>query len=194
MNEYRIDIKVRNNLLLSKIEKIGFKSIPDFCKNHGISYRTVIKLISMKMKATDKNGNFLDTVYKISDALCCSPEDIFTEKQINAELKTNKKTLLVNEAEIQFCIESLSQNNLLLEDKVNIEQRDKILFEKLDSLYPREREIIMMRFGLGGEEEHTLEEIGKKFGVTRSRIREIEAKAIRKLRHPSRSDELEEFI
>jgi len=66
--------------------------------------------------------------------------------------------------------------------------------EILEGLSPREREIIILRFGLGGERAHTLEEVGKHFNVTRERIRQIEAKALRKLRHPSRAKKLREYL
>src|SRR5262245_21672572 len=64
----------------------------------------------------------------------------------------------------------------------------------LNMLTPREERVIKMRFGLEDGTEHTLEEVGQKFGVTRERIRQIEAKALRKLRHPSRSRQLRAFI
>src|SRR3989475_4549308 len=64
----------------------------------------------------------------------------------------------------------------------------------LNMLTPREERIIKMRFGLEDGTEHTLEEVGQKFGVTRERIRQIEAKALRKLRHPSRSRQLRAFL
>ena len=58
------------------------------------------------------------------------------------------------------------------------------------SLTPREQRILRLRFGIGGMSEHTLAEVGKAFGVTRERIRQIEAKALEKLRHPSRARKL----
>jgi RNA polymerase primary sigma factor len=64
----------------------------------------------------------------------------------------------------------------------------------LASLTPREERIIRMRFGLGTNSDHTLEEVGQKFSVTRERIRQIEAKALRKLKHPSRSKTLRSFL
>jgi len=64
----------------------------------------------------------------------------------------------------------------------------------LDTLLPRERRVLQLRFGLLEGHERTLEEVGKRFGVTRERIRQIEAKALRKLRHPSRSKKLKDYL
>jgi RNA polymerase primary sigma factor len=64
----------------------------------------------------------------------------------------------------------------------------------LKSLTPREEKVLRMRFGIGEKSDHTLEEVGQDFEVTRERIRQIEAKALRKLRHPSRSKQLKSFV
>ena len=64
----------------------------------------------------------------------------------------------------------------------------------LKSLTPREEQVLKMRFGVGDGSEHTLEEVGRSFNVTRERIRQIESKALRKLRHPSRSKKLRPFL
>ncbi|CAG9000295.1 MAG: RNA polymerase sigma factor RpoD [Candidatus Celerinatantimonas neptuna] len=66
--------------------------------------------------------------------------------------------------------------------------------EVLAGLTPREAKVLRMRFGIGMNTDHTLEEVGKQFDVTRERIRQIEAKALRKLRHPSRSEQLRSFL
>jgi len=68
------------------------------------------------------------------------------------------------------------------------------LIEVLDSLTPREQKVLRLRFGLDDGRARTLEEVGKEFEVTRERIRQIEAKALRKLRHPSRSKKLRDFL
>ena len=64
----------------------------------------------------------------------------------------------------------------------------------LSTLSPREEKILRMRFGIGEKNEHTLEEVGQDFNVTRERIRQIEAKALNKLRHPSRTTTLKTFV
>ncbi len=64
----------------------------------------------------------------------------------------------------------------------------------LAGLTAREAKVLRMRFGIDMNTDHTLEEVGKQFDVTRERIRQIEAKALRKLRHPSRSDHLKSFL
>ncbi len=64
----------------------------------------------------------------------------------------------------------------------------------LGSLNPREEKVLRMRFGIDEKEDYTLEQVGEKFGVTRERIRQIESKALRKLRHSSRSRQLRSFV
>jgi RNA polymerase primary sigma factor len=64
----------------------------------------------------------------------------------------------------------------------------------LEDLTEREKEVLRLRFGLEDGHPYTLEEVGRRFGVTRERIRQIEAKALRKLRHPSRSKKLRDFL
>jgi RNA polymerase primary sigma factor len=76
---------------------------------------------------------------------------------------------------------------------INLNLREQTA-EVLKTLSPREEKIIKMRFGLMDGSEHTLEEVGQHFAVTRERIRQIEAKALRKLRHPSRSHRLRAFL
>ena len=68
------------------------------------------------------------------------------------------------------------------------------LWEVLDTLTPREEKVLRLRFGLDDGHQRTLEEVGKEFNVTRERIRQIEAKALRKLRHPSRSKKLKDYL
>ena len=89
-----------------------------------------------------------------------------------------------------------------IEDQTTLAPNDAAMFaslrevtkDVLDSLTPREAKVLRMRFGIEMNTDHTLEEVGKQFDVTRERIRQIEAKALRKLRHPSRSERLKSFL
>ena len=89
-----------------------------------------------------------------------------------------------------------------IEDKAVVSPSDAVInlnlkeqtSSVLKTLTPREEKVIKMRFGLDDGSEHTLEEVGQSFAVTRERIRQIEAKALRKLRHPSRSRKLRAFL
>ncbi len=76
---------------------------------------------------------------------------------------------------------------------VNMDLQDQTR-SVLSTLTPREEKVLRMRFGIGEKSDHTLEEVGQNFDVTRERIRQIEAKALRKLRHPSRSKKLKTFV
>jgi RNA polymerase primary sigma factor len=86
-----------------------------------------------------------------------------------------------------------STNTAPIEAAMQAGLRD-VVKDILDSLTPREAKVLRMRFGIEMSTDHTLEEVGKQFDVTRERIRQIEAKALRKLKHPSRSDKLRSFI
>ena len=89
-----------------------------------------------------------------------------------------------------------------VEDHVHPDPQDASITESLkrclcrvmSSLTPREEKVLRMRYGIEVSCDHTLEEVGKCFAVTRERIRQIEAKALRKLRHPSRSEHLRSFL
>ena len=86
-----------------------------------------------------------------------------------------------------------SANTAPIEAAMQAGLRD-VVKDILDGLTPREAKVLRMRFGIEMSTDHTLEEVGKQFDVTRERIRQIEAKALRKLKHPSRSDKLRSFI
>ncbi|MGC9385674.1 MAG: RNA polymerase sigma factor RpoD [Hydrogenovibrio sp.] len=85
-------------------------------------------------------------------------------------------------------------NILSPQDSADLEGMGETVREMLSTLTPREAKVLRMRFGLGMNTDHTLEEVGKQFDVTRERIRQIEAKALRKLRHPSRAERLKSFL
>jgi RNA polymerase primary sigma factor len=88
----------------------------------------------------------------------------------------------------------IPDSNILdyVETDLHDSMRD-VVKDILDSLTPREAKVLRMRFGIEMNTDYTLEEVGKQFNLTRERIRQIEQMALRKMRHPSRSDKLEKF-
>ena len=92
---------------------------------------------------------------------------------------------------VDFIEDKLSQTPLEAAQEENLK---KTIHEVLSTLSPREAKVLMLRYGIDTNTEHTLEELGQQFVVTRERIRQIEAKALRKLRHPSRANKLRSFL
>ncbi len=92
---------------------------------------------------------------------------------------------------VDFIEDKLSQTPLEAAQEENLKN---IIHEVLSTLSPREAKVLMLRYGIDTNTEHTLEELGQQFVVTRERIRQIEAKALRKLRHPSRANKLRSFL
>src|SRR5512139_1737695 len=121
-------------------------------------------------------------VAKVRKVLKIAQEPISLETPIGEEEDSHLKDFIEDKAIISPQ-EAVISSNLS-------EQTRKVL----KTLTPREEKVIKMRFGVGDGSEHTLEEVGQSFAVTRERIRQIEAKALRKLRHPSRSRKLRAFL
>ncbi len=119
---------------------------------------------------------------KVSRVMKISKEPISLDKQVGEDEDTNYGEFIADE-------------NATMPDDAVIRARlvEEVTYA-LTSLTPREDRVIRMRFGIGTQSDHTLEEVGRQFNVTRERIRQIEAKALRKLRHPSRRQKLEGFL
>jgi RNA polymerase primary sigma factor len=121
-------------------------------------------------------------VSKVRKVLRVAQEPISLETPIGEEEESHLGDFLVDQA-------GMSPSDAV----INLNLREQTA-QVLKTLTPREEKIIKMRFGLEDGSEHTLEEVGQNFAVTRERIRQIEAKALRKLRHPSRSHRLRAFL
>ena len=119
---------------------------------------------------------------KVREILKVAPEPVSLETPIGEEEDSHLGDFIPDEeASAPSEVASLS----LLREQ---------LFDVMDTLTPREKKVLELRFGLTDGRTRTLEEVGREFGVTRERIRQIEAKALRKLRHPSRSKKLRDFL
>jgi RNA polymerase primary sigma factor len=122
------------------------------------------------------------SVEKVRKVLRITKEPISLETPINDDEDAHLADFIEDKGV------STPQDTAICDDL--IEQLDSVL----STLTPREEKVVRMRFGLGERYDHTLEEVGQVFDVTRERVRQIEAKALRKLKHPMRTKKLRYFV
>jgi len=193
MKDYRVKIGVRNNRILSRIEACGFKSVAKFCKFFELSYGEVNKLVRMESSPLvsmntnrEDAGDYRKIVKLIAEGVGCLPEELFSEEQLNNVLEHST-------AEREFSRAQLERLALGSDASIAIAEKNEMkhkLNNALNHLTDRERRVIMMRFGIGVTSDHTLSEVGDAFLTSRERVRQIEQKALRKLRLPEISDTL----
>ena len=167
---FNIRVPVHMMELIGRIAKIDRE-----LEVKGFNLNKRIKLIAQKLEIQERN---------VEEAIIVR----------NCFLSNASLDVPIGEEEITELREMIPDTTMIpIEDEVE----QKVLVQTIDSLLKtltiRESQIIILRFGLHNGTPETLEEIGTKFGVTRERIRQIEAKALRKLRHPSRSKSLKDF-
>jgi RNA polymerase sigma factor RpoD-like protein len=139
------------------------------------------------------------TIEEIAEAMSRGQEVVVTPQKVREVIKVSQETVSL---EMPIGEEGDAHLGDFIEDRSALAPAeaatDQLLKEQveavLDSLTGRERRVLQLRFGLEDDRVRTLEEIGKEFNVTRERIRQIEAKALRKLRHPSRSRKLRDYL
>ncbi len=182
-DEYLVKVTVRNNLILRRMKKLGIKTQTELARLSGLQPTIVGTLIAMKKRPVHKiNGQWLDAAFALSAALQAEPEELWTETQRGMALDSNTREVSMNEdAVMQLASGDQLEYNVIA---------SKLVADALTTLKPREQDIIQRRF-FDGE---TLEVIGDSQGVTKEVIRKIEAKALRKLKHPSRSIHIRQLI
>ena len=164
------------------------------------------RTIRVPVHMTDSINKILRTSRRLLGELGREPTPEELAEKLHMPLEKVRKTLKIAKEplslETPIGEEGDTQLGDLIEDKNAILPIDAAIQSNLRdtttrmlaSLTPREERIVRMRFGLGMNSDHTLEEVGKQFSVTRERIRQIEAKALRKLKHPGRSSILRSFL
>jgi RNA polymerase sigma factor (sigma-70 family) len=182
MNEYRIKVSVRNNLLLSAIEKTGHKSVAAFCRANNIGQTEVSALVSMRDRPVRRNGEFSLISKELMEILGAAPSDLWTDEQLYLKLEHNSGEQVVSRDDIAHFLEQ-AQTTLTLpspEDECIRAEISTAVQKALDTrLKPREKAVLQARIW----DEKTLEEVGHDLGVHRERVRQLEAKALRKLRY-----------
>lgn len=197
--------KLRNGVLWELSEKLGSQTAlanelgaTPMLINNWMNFRYIPKhldsprLIAIEAKLIEKFGVTLEDVF---------PPELRAERTSVGRVAF--KTKLTAIAEVPISQLTAAENRALLttgsefeavEDREFQDHATQLLNSALQSLTPREERILKLRFGLEDGEEHPLDEVADIFSVSRERIRQIEAKALRKLRHPSRSHRLKSLV
>ena len=197
MEEYRLKVSVRNNLILTVIEDMGYTNLHKFSKENFVSLTGLYDLINLKSPPIGVEGEFSKTAKELMEALGACPTDLWTEEQLTLTLKKNSQQKNLSKEALRVALRSDARSLIGLdypEQGVAEKETVQAVHEAIESLTPREAQVLALRFGLGNENEHSLEETGEKFNINRERIRQIEARALRKMRHPSRSEKLRTLL
>ncbi|HEY4508946.1 MAG TPA: sigma factor-like helix-turn-helix DNA-binding protein [Candidatus Paceibacterota bacterium] len=194
VKEIRLEIKPRNNLVLTKMEEAGIKTVAELCRKFHLGQSPVGDLINMKASPLLK-GSTPDTpiwrraVTTLARRFKCLPEDLFPESIVELQA-TPRFHLEVSIGDLKMMggrVPTALEVNASPEFALVKKRVEDSVYRMLETLTPREEKVIKLRFGFDGEDEHTLEEVAGLLAVKRERVRMIEAKALRRLRHPSRS-------
>lgn len=188
--DVRVKVSFKNNLLLTAMERAGIKTGTELARRAGLTQSRVSTLVCMRKPAKKDSQGWSDAALAVAAVLKCDPEDLFSWFQQYSRLEHNSYSLGAVSSEVA----SLAIQNGT-EREENIEDLRRTLNVALATLKPYEERVLRLRFGLvPGEDTFTLREIGDEFGVSNTRIQQIEARALRKLKHPNRTKELKSFV
>jgi hypothetical protein len=185
VKDYRVEIKVKNNYLSVVMQRHGYTTVAELSRACGVSQQALGTMLNLKTPAYTKRGELTASVTQLCNFFGCGVDELFPMQHLEESLECNQTFLEANREELQT--QSLLAR---VENPSNLlEQGDtkRLLATTIGLLTAREQRVINLRFGLGAEDEHTLQEIGDMFSLSKERVRSIESKALRKLRHPINS-------
>jgi len=190
MKDYLLQIKIKNGPMMSMIRANGMETAAELSRAAGISSSTIGLYLNLKKTPITLYGRWSDSVLKIAKCLKVPPEMLFPEQHLTKALKRNTIEGEVTLEEMGELVSTAGINYISeeIEKDAQDELHDK-LEKYLGALPSRERKILEKRFGInqeGSEGGKTYDQVAEDFSVTRERIRQIEKKALRRLRHPSR--------
>ncbi len=197
MDEYNVKVTVRNNLILKAIKDFGYTNLNNFAKATGVGITGLYSLVNLMEPPVGVKGEFIKPAKDLMEVLGACPSELWTDEQLTLRLDSNRTERVMSKEALQITLQSSARSLIGLdypEQEMVEQEMVEIVKDKLDSLTPREAQILRMRFGFDGGIGHTLEEIADIFEVTRETIRQIEARALRHMRHPTRSDDLKQFV
>jgi len=197
MEEFNIKVSVRNNLILKAIKDQGYTNLNKFSKECEVPITGLYDLVNLKEAPLTVEGEFSKSAKLLMESLGACPVELWTEEQLTMKLKNNRVERELSKEALQTALQSNARSLIGLdypEQELDEQESARAINNKLNSLTPRERKILELRFGLNDNEAYTLEEAARLLGYSKERVRQIEAKALRNMRHPSRSGDLRQFI
>jgi RNA polymerase sigma factor (sigma-70 family) len=178
--ELRLTMKLSNNRLRKRIEETKL-TVPEAAELAEISYGLLCGYIALRVSPIDAEGRWKHSALELCDALTVSPDYLWPESVLT--VNNPKVVVEMDAADLapQLLSSQLHEPPQLPEQLLSDEETAKILNDALKTLSPREREVLRRRYGYDAEPLH-LGEVGKTVGLCRERVRQIEARALQKLR------------
>ena len=187
MKDYRVKVTIRNERILSVMEKKGHASVASFCEAYKLSACFIRDVINGRKPPLDRNKEILPTVKELLDILSLTVEQAFTPRQLQG-FRKNTFEVKVEEKQLKQLVNPVRNHEMLMMEK----DTSHTLNTMLGELNPREEKIVRMLHGIGMKSDHTMEEVGLMFKVTRSAIGAIHKRALRKLSHIKNLKKLQE--
>ena len=191
MNDYRVNIKVRNNRILKAIEESGGVAGQKWCVANGLSYTSVNDLIGMTISPIRKSGELIPSAARLCEVLGKLPDELWSTEQIRP-LEKNFTTLEMSREEIAALMppNEIGLHLTDFDEYMHLRELPERIEEAIDTLGEREQHIIRSHFFEG----KTLKDLGDELGIGVERVRQIEARALRNLRHPNRTKALKDYV
>lgn len=182
MKNLRVEAKVRNNILYHLIYD-NYKNVSDFSKKTNLTQFRVGELLNLKYNPFKKNGEYISMCIKIAEHFKMLPEDIFPASIYGIESLSFVKEFSFSQIDSVNPMLLSYQDNLA--EQIDLKQFENDVKNVLKTIPKKEADVIKLRHGFEGEKQ-TYKSIGLCLGVTGETVRQIEAKGLRRLRHPTR--------
>ena len=180
--DYEITVTIKNNRLLEAMERAGIKNAAELSRATGVSQSAIGDMLKLSISGENQWGKWRPPLIKLSEFLRCMPEDLVPVAQVASPLKKNSSKITASLDEIESIAGGLVSAALPASERLEIEEKNGQLRNAVDNLLGnRQAYVIKQRFGIDCEPK-TLEELGNEFNVSKDRIRQIEAKALLKLK------------
>lgn len=179
MKDYRIEVKIKNNLLWQAMQSKGIKNAAQLARAVDLTPSLIGRYLNLQEPVYTKQGDYKPSFMKICDYFNMMPAELYPEERMIEPLANNKRVIEANAAELL----QLGSRELDPTEVIRLEQRAEAVHKLLDLLSEREALVVNLRSGMDGD-PHTLDEIGAAIGKSRERVRQIYDKAMRKMRRP----------